>query len=346
VTASREVIAKDFATEVDEGKLRRSSNIMVKALAGPLAQTTSRDPIKITMISQLRSMLLQNGYQEDHLPEAEVHQVVNDNLDMACGIVEKLASDRAFGMMNEQIEPAVLTRKKHRAGRPGQPFIDPEFGSRFALSQALPEPLRLKQGGLTQAQMKVYDDFALIPKTTAAATAIYGVQLPGSLLTAERGDRAAAISDIRPDGPFAPAVSQEPSVPVRQNQPPPPLGPPPFPDSLREKIYTALSQLEAEIRKGEYPTYSAVPSDHFIRVTIKTLVEDLAKVPQREEASILCASKVVLMLYSNSNSIFARDTFVILLTRLCEISTRLMKDLSNWLLYGEDEVHPFDAPLM
>jgi len=44
------------------------------------------------------------------------------------------------------------------------------------------------------------------------------------------------------------------------------------------------------------------------------------------------------MLYTNADSPFARDVFVTLLTRLCEISPRAMKELSIWLLFGEDEV--------
>lgn len=174
VIASREVVGKDFATEIEEGKLRKASNIMVKALAGPLAQTTCRDPMKASMVSHLRNLMLQNGYHEDQIPENEIQQVVNDNLDMACGIVEKIANDRALGSMNEQIEPAVLLRKKYRTARPGQPFLDPEIGSRLGLNPSLPEPLRLKPGGLTSQQIKVYDDFANIPKTAAQAAALYG----------------------------------------------------------------------------------------------------------------------------------------------------------------------------
>ena len=150
---------------------------MVKALAGPLAQTTCRDPMKASMLTHLRSLMLQNGYHEEQIPENEILQVVNDNLDMACGMVEKLASDRAFGSMNEQIESAVLLRKKFRNSRPGQPFIDPDIGSRLGLSSGLPEPLRLKAGGLTAQQMKVYDDFAHIPKNPTQAAALYGISL-------------------------------------------------------------------------------------------------------------------------------------------------------------------------
>ena len=175
VTAAREVVAKDFATEIDEGKLRKSSNIMVKALAGPLALTTCRDPMRGSMLTQIRSLMLQNGYMEDQIPEAEIIQLVNDNLDMACGIVEKVASDRAFGSMNEQIETAVALRQNHRAGRPGQPFIDPGNGSSWAMSLGLPEPLRLKPGGLTPQQMKVYDDYAHVPKNPTQAAALYGM---------------------------------------------------------------------------------------------------------------------------------------------------------------------------
>ena len=79
--------------------------------------------------------------------------------------------------MNEQIETAVLLRKKFRNSRPGQAFIDPEIGSRLGLSSGLPEPLRLKAGGLTSQQMKVYDDFAHIPKNSTQAAALYGIGL-------------------------------------------------------------------------------------------------------------------------------------------------------------------------
>jgi len=157
-------------------------------------------------------------------------------------------------------------------------------------------------------------------------------------LIVARDDRGHVPQDVRPEGPYPPPTPQEPSAPVRQTQQAPASGPPPFPEPLREKILSTLAQLETEIQKGEFTSYAAVPADHLIRTTIKGLVEDLSKVPQRDEASILCASKVVLMLYTNSESPFARDTFVILLTRLCEISPRLMKDLNTWLLYGEDEV--------
>jgi len=147
----------------------------------------------------------------------------------------------------------------------------------------------------------------------------------------------------RAEGPFPPTIQQEPSAPVRPSQPAAAAtGPPPFPDSLREKVLNTLTDLETEIQKGEFTTYSSVPPDHYIRTTVKSLVEDLSKIPQRDEASILCASRVVLMLYTNGDSPFARDTFVTLLTRLCEMSPRTMKELSIWLLFGEDEVllHP------
>lgn len=339
VTASREVIAKDFATEIDEGKLRKSSNVMVKALAGPLAQTTCRDPMKASMLSQLRNLMLQNGYHEDQIPETEILQVVNDNLDMACGMVEKLASDRAFGMMNEQIEAAVMLRKNYRAARPGQPFIDPEINSRLGLSAALADPLRLKPGGLTPQQLKVYDDFAHIPKTLSQAAALYGLYILVSELIVARDDRNhGLVQDSRPEGPYPPAIQPEAAAPIRPTQPPAAPGPPPFPESLREKILGTLALLETEMKKGEFTTYSSVPPDHVIRTTVKSLLEELSKAPQREEACVLCASNVVLMLYTNAESPFARDTLVILLTRVCEMSQRTMKELSIWLLFGEDEV--------
>jgi len=313
---------------------------MVKALAGPLAQTTSRDPMKTSMLAHLRSLMLQNGFHEDHIPETEILQVVNDNLDLACGMVEKLASDRAFGTMNEQIESAVIMRKKFRTTRPGQSFVDPDINSRLGMSPGLPEPLRLKPGGLTSVQMRVYDEFLNIPKNPSQAAALYGILISCYGLMIARDDRShPLIQDNRIEGPFPPVIQQEVTAPVRPSQPAAAPGPPPFPETLREKIFTTLTQLETEIQKGEFTSYFSVPPEHFIHTTVKSLVEDLSKAPQRDEASVICASKVVAMLYSNSESSFARDTFVTLLTRLCEMSPRTMKEFSIWLLYTEDEVY-------
>ena len=188
--------------------------------------------------------------------------------------------------------------------------------------------------------MKVYDDFAHIPKNPTQAAALYGSLIFGCLLIVARDDRAHVLAqDSRAEGAYPAAIQQEPSAPPRPSQQAAAPGPPPFPEALREKILSTLTELETEIRKREFTTYSSVPPDHFIRTTVKSLVEDLSKVPQREEASLLCASNVVLMLYNNSESAFAREGFVTLLTRLCEISPRTMKELSLWLLYGEDEVN-------
>lgn len=154
-----------------------------------------------------------------------------------------------------------------------------------------------------------------------------------------RDDRGhPVVQDTRAESVFPPAIQQEPSAPVRPSQPATAPGPPAFPDALREKILSTLTQLEAEIQKGEFATYSSVPPDHLIRTTVKSLIEELSKLPQRDDACILCASRVVLMLYTNAESPIARDTFVTLLTRFCDMSPRTTKELSIWLLFGEDEV--------
>ena len=163
-------------------------------------------------------------------------------------------------------------------------------------------------------------------------------------MTVARDERN-LLPEPRAEGPY-PTIQQEPSAPPRPNHPPAAPGPPPFPEALREKLLSTLTQLQTEIQKSEFTTYNAVPADHVIRTTIKTLVEELSKLPQREEASVMCASTAVLMLYRNSESPFARDTFVTLLTRLCEISPKTMKELNIWLLYGEDEVFAKATTLM
>lgn len=84
--------------------------------------------------------------------------IANDNLDLACSVVEKVAMDRAVVEVDDALAPSYMARLKHRE-RSSQAFWDTAAMAASHYSGMLPDPLRLKLGGLQPSQMLVYEEF-------------------------------------------------------------------------------------------------------------------------------------------------------------------------------------------
>jgi CCR4-NOT transcription complex subunit 1 len=64
-----ELVIKDFATEVNENKLRRAGYLMAQKLAGSLALVTCKEPLKTNLGNHLRQHLNEHGFTEVREPE-------------------------------------------------------------------------------------------------------------------------------------------------------------------------------------------------------------------------------------------------------------------------------------
>ena len=62
--STRELVAKDFATEPNEEKLRKASHSMAQKLAGSLALVTCKEPLKSNLGGHLRNSLIDHGFTE------------------------------------------------------------------------------------------------------------------------------------------------------------------------------------------------------------------------------------------------------------------------------------------
>ena len=179
---TKEIATKDFAMESDESKMRKAAQLMVANLAGSLALVTCREPLKASVSTHLRQLLMSsaNGSggggsnssstpqltdQEQSSLEQCVAICATDNLELGCMLIEKAATEKAVRDMDEALAPALSTRKKHRE-QTGQPFYDMSIfannGQRYPA--ALPEPLRPKPGGLRSDQLLVYEAFQRMPR--------------------------------------------------------------------------------------------------------------------------------------------------------------------------------------
>ncbi|KAG2020512.1 CCR4-Not complex component [Coprinopsis cinerea AmutBmut pab1-1] len=157
--STTELVVKDFASEPNEQKLRRAGHVMAQKLAGSLALVTCKEPLKTNLAAHFRQALNEHGFTEQHVPDAVVQILVQDNLDIACNTIEKAAMDRVAVDIDESFAQSYEIRRRHRETRPAAPFWDPA-APRSTFTNTLPDPLRIKLSGLQPQQLSVYEDFA------------------------------------------------------------------------------------------------------------------------------------------------------------------------------------------
>lgn len=112
--STRELIVKDFAMEGDETKMQAAAHLMAQNLAGNLSLVTCKEPLRISVVSHFRHVLHQSGLSEQSVPEPTVYSAVNENLDVACKVIEKIAMQRAIIEVDDQLLEGFVSRRKHR----------------------------------------------------------------------------------------------------------------------------------------------------------------------------------------------------------------------------------------
>lgn len=317
--STRELIIKDFALEPNEEKMRNAAHLMVQNLAGSLALVTCKEPLRISMVTHLRNLLLQNGYSEQNIPEQAILIVVSDNLELACSFIEKAAMDKAVPEIDESLASSFSNRKKHRE-RTGQPYYDMTVYSGISRYMSnLPEPLRLKPNGLQPQQLRVYEDFARIPRLSSHAAAIYDDR--NSRVGMHRGqDFPIGHLYNTAEMPFD---GSQIHIPITAHQ------------SL-EKFASYLCELDKLISKNPQASWSSLPLNSDIRLFVKEIPLLATQSFNCDETALHFSQKVVQLLYKNDSNL-SREVYVILLERLCETSYKVKKEVTNWLIYADDE---------
>ncbi|KAJ2931428.1 hypothetical protein H1R20_g5724, partial [Candolleomyces eurysporus] len=303
-----ELVVKDFATEINENKLRRAGYLMAQKLAGSLALVTCKEPLKTNLGTHLRQFLNEHGFTEQHVPDGVVQILVQDNLDNACSTIEKAAMDRAVIDVDEGFAPSYEARRRHREARPTAPFWDPA-APRSAFPTSLPDPLRIKANGLQPHQLSVYEDFASDAKRVA------DLSRPGSAASF-----AASIPYIR-----SPALDQQmlrPGGILHQE--------------AMERFAALTRDLEAVVAQVPAQSLSVLPPTHDIRILFQRILSLADEAADRERTPLMISQKIVQMLYK-TNSQLGREIYVAILDQLCHAFDEVAKEAITWLLYAEDE---------
>lgn len=83
---------------------------------------------------------------------------MQDNLDIACAAIEKVAMERATADLEDNFAASIESRRRHRELHASGPYFDPHT-AHPSFGLGLPDPLRIKPGGIQPIQAAVYEDF-------------------------------------------------------------------------------------------------------------------------------------------------------------------------------------------
>lgn len=338
--SSRDLVQKDFGTEGDSMKMRKAAHLMVQNLAGNLALVTCKEPLRTSLMSHIRALVGQNGFTEENVPDAVIAGVVNENLDVACDVIRKAAMEKATRDIDVNLQPQFAARKAHRDSRSQQPFWD---GASFGVAishTALPDPLRLRQGGLTAAQLRVYDDFAeqarTFPPPPPASSA---AQVNGSGdYQPPAGYRDFALAD----GPLGHPERRGQSPAMRELSEPQEAAALP-PQTTLEKFHEIISEVEKVVSHTPANSLSQLEPDHDLRNLSRTTLMLAQSSMQRETTTLAIAQKIVQLLYKTESSL-GRELYVALLQQLCLHAHKVDREVKSWLIYAED-ARKFNVPV-
>ena len=327
--------------------------------------------------NHLGSLLEANSNSSERgLVEHACIQISSDNLELGCTLIEKAASDRAIREIDEALGSMFQVRRKHRQ-QTGQPYQDMSVLMAGRFPASLPEPLRPKPGGLGANQIRVYEEFANIPTHhhyipqdaagrltkdgvpatagdgNAGATAVAAAA--AAVVTTTEGLPLQSSTDNRAES-LTPAIA---STPQQAQGSPNDTdrtaagGTPLTSQQTLDKLINCLAQLEQAV--GRFPnhkntTLAGLPSagvrnDHEVNVLLRMIPAILNQCPRdeaafpREVVALTFANKVFKRLYERDNrhSLLQIDAHIQVLKYIWGICPKIIKELTSWLLFSEDE---------
>lgn len=342
LTTTEALVQKDFATEGDVNKFRKSYQILAQQLAHSMVVCSGRkilsETIEATMIQ-----LLGNQVNPNELPLAELNVAILANIDLCVDIVEKLAVSNICELIEERMRPQVIARER-RAG--SKPFAD-EHVSEYALH--LPPPLGLQTDGLRENQLNIYTGFGTnsyinraeqnqqssLPAQPVAQASHPGLSQvsPQSHDVAQRASLnvATAAPQLTPQQPVA-SLQQDEVASVDQLF------------SIITLICEKAIQLSVGIRET---SLSELGPEHPI---LQTLTQALSlsqnNALKHPELLLKVAQYAVNCLFTQVHeNPMSNEIYVVILDKLCEYSPSTAKDVTWWMVHSVDQ-RKFNMPVI
>ncbi|GCE98075.1 CCR4-NOT core subunit cdc39 [Zygosaccharomyces mellis] len=343
VVTTLKIVLKDFATEVDEVKLKTAAVTMVRHLAQSLARATSVEILKEGVRSTTQS-LAPNLMSLPTSPVEELDTAINDNIGLAVGLVERATIDKAVQDVGEQLLQPIAIRRYHKERRTDQPFMSQNTNP---YSLALPEPLGLRTTGVSNQQFKIYENAGKFTPgvdaaaaATAATTTMPNLNVPSLQQTANQQMLLQAQQPRQQ--PQQPQMSQgNQQIPQHgQGQIPIPNQPVPIPNELEQNhrvLVHLMDGLVVQIKENaEKRSLEDLGNRNPIKAIIFQILTFIARSAQKDQLALKVSQAVVNSLFATSESSLCREVLSLLLEKLCSLSIVARKDVVWWLVYALD----------
>lgn len=339
--STAELIQKDFANESDVERLRTAAHTMVKSLSGSLALVTCKEPLRMSIMNNIR--ILASNNLPGQLPEGQILMFVNDNIDTVCSLVEHAAEEHSLSEADAQLQQAVEQRRQHNEQRPNEPYNNPPI-TRWA--QLIPEPFSQQLGGLNDQQYSIYQDFGRVKGTVATS---------GHNISSGVADASRQLESIVSDASYL-SNMQTPAdmhaVPrlMPQRMPQQAVQGPQaqhavnaYGDNIGQTIRNMLDSLQQACREAEQQHISEISSDSTVRRMFEQLVAVVDAAPGKEDLIIAAAQESLGRVYHFPGKRLEVEVLVRLLTALCRMSVHTLRYITSYLITQDDD-RIFNAP--
>jgi len=342
--SSSHMVEKDFATELDGEKMQQAAHNVVKALSGSLALVTCKEPLRMSIMNNVRVLAAQN-LPNQQLAEGTIVMFLNENLDNICKIVENSAERHSIAEVDSQLDHAIEARQRHRQARPHEPYNDPPV-SRWAFF--VPEPYRQDQGGLNEQQMAIYDNFGRQARP---------LQMPMGHASIGSQDTSRQLTDLMPDGflPQMPTPAETPALPRQTLQQPPNRNLPPQAVSLQsqalrsqvngysdsmdvaERMSAMIEDLQNAAREASEEHIRDLVAGSPSREIYDQLIHLIDSSSQKDSLALAAGQRVTMLVFTEARSRLEVELFVQFLSQICAISTSTARQLIIYLSSADDD---------
>lgn len=156
VNTCEQIVRKDFALEADETRMRKAAHFMVRNLTAGMAMITCRDQLCNLIQTHIKSAFTTSISPHPPALNELAEQIANDNCELACVFIQKAAIEKAMPEIEKRLAADFEMRKLAR--QDGRQHYDSNV---FTYQSArMPDRIRLKVSGISNAQFSVYDEFA------------------------------------------------------------------------------------------------------------------------------------------------------------------------------------------
>lgn len=355
LTTTEALVKKDFATEGDVNKFRKSYQILAQQLAHSMVVCSGRKILSET-IEATMLQLLGNQVAMNDLPLNELSLAIQSNVDLCVEIVEKLATSNISELIEERMHAQVQARERNPVGKP---FMD-AGASEYALQ--LPPPLGLQTDGLRDSQYNIYTGFGTNSFIIRADQQTQQNQqqpphVPPSLQTPggqASQQQAASQIPLSQQGPASrgPQLSGQEEFGTGNLTPQQPVA------SLQQDEFANIDQLFAVITQMcekalqmlsgvKETSLGELGAEHpILQALTQALSLCQSNALKHPELLLKVAQYAVNCLFTQKHeNPMSNEIYVVILDKLCEYSPSTAKDVTWWMVHSVDQ-RKFNMPVI